>query len=113
LPGYGYAKIPDDLRDSVKDMVNWYFFVSDCKQKKVVLIIDAKVGPTKNDLEILRFLDDREKDIIIVANKVDKMGNKKGEDQLKMIKEVMGDHKIIPYSAKKKIGISELLGEIL
>src|SRR4030042_5590601 len=44
LPGYGYVKIPDKLKNSLKAMVNWYFFVSNYEQKKVVLIIDASVG---------------------------------------------------------------------
>src|SRR3989344_1274375 len=63
LPGYGYAKAPDKLRNSLRAMVNWYFFVSDCKQKKVVLIIDANVGPTKDDLDILYSLRDYKKNI--------------------------------------------------
>lgn len=113
LPGYGYAKVPDKLKESIGAMVNWYFFVSEYEQKKVVLIIDAKVGPTEDDLEILSSLDEHNKDIIIVANKIDKMKKKECEDQFKIIEEAMGGHKIIPYSAKKKIGVEELLREIL
>jgi len=48
-----------------------------------------------------------------VANKIDKLNKEKQEDRLKMIKEAMGGRKVIPYSAKKKIGINELLAEIL
>ncbi|MFA5747397.1 MAG: ribosome biogenesis GTP-binding protein YihA/YsxC [Candidatus Paceibacterota bacterium] len=113
LPGYGYAKVPNKLRGKIKDMVNWYFFVSEYKQKKVILIIDAKVGPTKYDLETVHLLDDYGKDVVVVANKIDKMGKKECEDQFGTIKAVMGGHKIIPYSAKERIGVKELLGEIL
>jgi len=35
LPGYGYAKVPNKLKDSLRVMVNWYFFVSNCQQKKL------------------------------------------------------------------------------
>src|SRR3989344_4036089 len=28
LPGYGYAKVPNELKDSLRAIVNWYFFVS-------------------------------------------------------------------------------------
>ena len=113
LPGYGYAKAPDKLRDSLRAMLNWYFFVSNYKQKKVVLIIDANVGPTKDDLEILCSLKDYGKNIIIVANKIDKIKQTEYEEQFKTIKYLIGDHQIIPYSAKKKIGVRELLKEIL
>ncbi|MFZ2390713.1 MAG: ribosome biogenesis GTP-binding protein YihA/YsxC [Minisyncoccales bacterium] len=112
LPGYGYAKVPDRLKKSLKAMVNWYFFVSDYQQKKIVLIIDASVGPTKDDLEMLYALEDYRKDIIVVANKIDKIKQTKYEEQFKIINELIGVHKIIPYSAKKKIGVNELLKEI-
>ena len=113
LPGYGYAKVPDRLKNSLKAMVNWYFFVSNYEQKKVVLIIDASVGPTKDDLDILYSLENYGKDIVVVANKVDKIKQTEYEEQFKVIKEIIGVHRIIPYSAKKKIGVKELLKEIL
>ncbi len=113
LPGYGYAKVPDKLKTSLRAMVNWYFFVSSCKQKKIVLIVDACVGPTEDDLDILHSLEDYRKDIIVVANKTDKIKQTEYEEQFKIIKELIGAHQIIPYSAKKKLGVNELLKEIL
>ncbi|MFH0859462.1 MAG: ribosome biogenesis GTP-binding protein YihA/YsxC [Patescibacteria group bacterium] len=113
LPGYGYAKVPNKLKNSLRAMLNWYFFVSDYEQKKVVLIIDAVVGPTKDDLDILRSLEDYKKDIIVVVNKIDKIKKTKYEEQFKKIKDFIGVHRIIPFSAKKKIGVKELLEEIL
>ena len=113
LPGYGYAKVPDKLKNSLRAMVNWYFFVSNYEQKKVVLIIDASVGPTKDDLNMLYSLEDYKKDIIVVANKIDRIKQTEYEEQFKTIKELIGVHQIIPYSVKKKIGVKELLKEIL
>jgi len=113
LPGYGYARVPNELKDSLRAMVNWYFFVSNYEQKKVILIIDANVGPTKDDLDILHNLEDYKKDIIVVANKTDKIKQTEYEEQFKTIKKLIGTHQVIPYSAKKKIGIEELLKEIL
>ena len=52
----------------------WYLFNSHYQQKLVLLIIDAEVGLTANDKEILRGLEER-KNILIVANKVDKIKN--------------------------------------
>lgn len=112
LPGYGYAKVPERLKNSLKAMVNWYFFVSGYRQQKIVLIIDAKVGPTKDDLDMLYGLEDHEKDIIVVANKIDKLKQYEYEEQFNLIHELIGNHVIVPYSAKKKIGVKELLAEI-
>ena len=113
LPGYGYAKVPNEIKDKIREMINWYFFDSGHEQKIVVLIIDAKVGPTKDDVDALFALDDHKKNTIIVANKIDRLKKTDYEDQFKRIKEFAGDHKVIPYSAKKKIGVEELLNEIL
>jgi len=113
LPGYGYAKVTAKLRDSLRAMVNWYFFVSNYEQKKIVLIIDANIGPTKDDLDLLCSLEDHRKEIIVVANKIDKIKQTEYEEQFKKIKNVIGVHQVIPYSAKNKIGIEELLKEIL
>lgn len=113
LPGYGYVKMPGKLKDSLRGMLNWYFFVSSYKQKKIVLIIDASVGPSQDDLEILHRLEDHQKNIIIVANKIDRLKQAEYDKQFKIIKEAVGVHPIIPYSAKKKIGVKELLKEIL
>ena len=73
LPGYGFAKASKEVRAKIWDLVNWYFFLSGVEQKKVVVIIDAKVGPTKDDLEILEALHEHQKNIIVLANKTDKV----------------------------------------
>jgi len=113
LPGYGYAKVMPKKKEKIQSLINWYFFISGLEQKKVVLIIDANVGPTKDDLEMLYSLEDHRKDIVVVANKIDKIKKSEYEEQFMRIRELIGPHKIIPYSAQKKIGVDNLLKEIL
>lgn len=113
LPGYGFAKVPEEIRQQIQKMINWYLFRSDYNFKKVVLIIDAKVGPTNDDMEMLRGLEETGKDIIIVANKIDKIKKAEYEKQLEKIKNIFDNHKVIPYSAEKKIGVGELIGELV
>lgn len=112
LPGYGYAKLPEKMRQEIEVLINWYFFVSGYQQKKVFLIIDAKVGPTKDDLEILSALEEYQKNVIIIANKIDKLKKSEYDKQFKKIGELIGDHKIIPYSADKNSGLNDLLLEL-
>ena len=52
------------------------------QQKKVVLIVDALVGPTDNDLQMLHSLNELNKSVVVVANKIDKL--KKNEVQKKL-----------------------------
>lgn len=112
LPGYGFADMSRAGQDELQALIRWYLWESDYKQKKVVLIIDAKVGPTVNDLEMLRTLEEYDKEVIIVANKVDKLKSSERIKQLAKIKYAIGDHEMIPCSALKRIGLAELSREI-
>ncbi|MFA5103687.1 MAG: ribosome biogenesis GTP-binding protein YihA/YsxC [Candidatus Margulisiibacteriota bacterium] len=112
LPGYGYAKASHEARLDLRELINWYLFMSHYEQKKIVLIIDAKVGLTDSDLEILQVLEDRKKDIVIVANKIDKIRPSKVIMQLKAIGDLASGHRIIPYSSKKRVGFKELSREV-
>lgn len=112
LPGYGFAKLSKEGRDNVTRLINWYLFLSGYPQKKVVLIIDAKVGPTKDDLEMLTALVEHRKDVVIVANKVDKLKRSELAKQMKSIEAAVGGLPVIPYSAEKKQGVKELIQAI-
>jgi len=112
LPGYGFLKASLKERDKAIKMVLWYLFRSGVKFKKVVLIIDAKVGLTDFDQKMLGFLNQDQIPVIIIANKADKLKKKQLEDQLKVIQESVGERRVIPYSAITKQGRDDLLEKI-
>ncbi len=112
LPGYGYSRGSKKDQWQLYDLVNWYLFFSGYEQKWVVLIMDANIGITDSDLEILRALEEHKKNIIIAANKIDKIKKTAYGGQMQKIQEMAGNHKVIPYSAKKEIGIENLSKEI-
>lgn len=113
LPGYGFASTSKADQVWLFKLINWYLFNSDYQQKKIVMIIDAKIGVTSADLEMLEALEDKKKNIVIVANKIDKIKKADYKKQLQKIQETVGAHKIIPYSAEKGIGVEDLTEEIL
>lgn len=113
LPGYGFAKGFKDEQEKIQSLIYWYLLDSPYRQKAIVLIIDAELGPTSNDMQMLHSLFEKGKKIIVVANKVDKIKKSVYKKCLADIQNAMGDYKIIPYSAEKKIGVSELAKEIL
>jgi GTP-binding protein len=113
LPGYGFARASKEEREHLFKLIDWYLFKSPYQQKFIVLIIDANVGPTKDDLEILATLEEHNKKIVIVANKVDKIRKSEYDHKFEKIKDLVGNHTIIPYSSETKIGIKELTHEIL
>jgi len=112
LPGYGFVKMPLKRKEKIRKMILWYLFYSEVKFKKVVLIIDALVGPSEFDKEMLGLLNKNECPIILVANKIDKLKKNKLISQLKVFREETGHNEIIPYSAKTKKGRDELLAKI-
>lgn len=112
LPGYGYARLSREGQIRVQRLIYWYLLDSPYKQKKVILIIDADVGVTDNDSKMLYSLEDQEKDVVIVANKIDKIKKGVYSRQMQKIQEKVGKHKIIPFSAEKRIGVKELLAEL-
>lgn len=113
LPGYGYAKGSKDHQQGIQQLIYWYFFDSPYVQKKVVLIVDANIGPTETDMQMLHSLKEHDKNVVVVANKIDKIKKSKVASQLKEIASSIGKYKVIPYSAEKKIGMAELAKEIL
>lgn len=112
LPGYGFARVSAERRMEIENLINWYFFDSGYKQKKVILIIDAKIGPTEDDLDMLYSLEQEDKSIIILANKVDKIKKADYDKQLEKLQAKVGNHKVIPFSALKRFGINELVNSI-
>jgi GTP-binding protein len=112
LPGYGYSKHSRETKRRLQGLIDWYLFQSPYRQKRVVLIIDAEVGPTDKDFEMLQALEEANKPIVIVANKVDKIKRSKTGARLKEIRAQFVSHKVIPYSSEKGIGQKELSEEI-
>ncbi|OGH88093.1 MAG: ribosome biogenesis GTP-binding protein YsxC [Candidatus Magasanikbacteria bacterium RIFOXYC2_FULL_42_28] len=113
VPGYGFAKVPPEVWHRIQKMIDWFLFTSNYKFKKVVLIVDAFVGPTVADKEMFKCLEEAKHDIVIVANKIDKIKKSEYEEKIQKIKNTFSKYKIIPYSAEKKIGVGELVGELL
>lgn len=113
LPGYGFAKGSKDEQGRIQNLIYWYFFNSHYEQEKVVLIIDAEVGLTKTDVEMLHSMDEAGKKVVILANKIDKVKKSVLHSQIKKLQEAVGEYKVIPFSAEKKIGIQDALKEII
>lgn len=112
LPGYGYAKTGGQALEKLNKLIVWYLLESK-HMPKVVLLIDANVGPTKDDLSTLKELERTGKEIVVVANKVDKIQKSHYLNHLKKLQEKVSGHKLFPYSSVTKVGVDELRAELL
>jgi GTP-binding protein len=112
LPGYGYARAGAQMLEKLSELIFWYLLDVDYDQK-IVLLIDSVVGPTANDLEVLRELEKAGRDIVIVLNKVDKIKKSQYRNQMKKLGDQLQGHKLFPYSSQTKVGVAELAAELL
>jgi GTP-binding protein len=113
LPGYGYAKLPNRERQRLSELMGWYLFNDSFSPRLVVQVIDARLGPTAADLEILELLEANERRVLIIANKSDKL---KAGDRAKirrLLTTKLGSRPVFFYSAQTGIGVPEIRQEIL
>ena len=113
FPGYGYAKRSMKERNKIIKRIFWYVEFSSTRPKAVFLIIDVKAGLTILDREMIKILGENKHQVVIVANKIDKLGKIAGEKQLFSIQEEAPHVPILPYSAKTKEGKDELIKKIM
>ncbi len=114
LPGYGYAKVSKAMSASWGKMIEDYFDVRK-GLIKVVLLVDIRHAPSKQDVQMYDFLKHYGYDGIVVATKADKISRNQYQKNIKLIRQTLDmdkDDKIIPISSLKKTGYDELLDEI-
>lgn len=72
LPGYGFARAPKSDRASWQKMIGEYLKGRD-GLRAVVSIIDAEVGPTSDDVQMLDFLQELSPRVLVAATKLDRL----------------------------------------
>ncbi|MEX0934993.1 MAG: ribosome biogenesis GTP-binding protein YihA/YsxC, partial [Candidatus Paceibacterota bacterium] len=85
LPGYGYARISAHEAEKLRKHMIWYLSESGVQPRWVVLILDAKVGITDLDRDMLDILAGEGHRVLILANKMDKLNQKESHAALKGI----------------------------
>jgi len=113
LPGYGYARASLAQAEKMRKMIMWYLEHNEYKPKKIVLIIDGLVGPKKFDIEMMELLSENGYEVVVVANKMDKVKASELVKKQRAIKELLDTENIIYFSSKTKKGKEELLEKVL
>ncbi len=114
LPGYGFAKRPDAEREKWSTLMGAYFD-NNPNLRLVVQLIDLKVGPTKDDDQMLSWLYETRTPYIIAATKADKLNVTDRKKNLALLSKdqmiLEGTH-VIAFSALKGDGRDEILSII-
>ena len=111
LPGYGYARVPTDVKRQWGPMVEKYLATRPNLMLSIA-ITDSRHEPTPLDLMMREWLDKRGKPFIIVATKADKLSGNKLRASLNRASAVFGTGDIIPYSAITRAGAERVWREI-
>ncbi len=118
LPGYGFAKRAPADKQKWSQLTDGYFTSNKNIDllRLVVQLIDSRVGPTKDDRDMLRYLRLANLPHIIVATKTDKLNTTERNAFIEAIQadpDVADAECIILTSAQSGSGKDELWEEIL
>ena len=109
LPGYGFAKVSYDEKMRWSELMEGYF-AGERNIKLIILLIDMRHPPTKEDEEMMEFLEYRNLKYCIVLTKCDKLNKTQFKKQLCYFNEYFQGKTsdIIPFSSIKNIGVDEI-----
>ena len=72
LPGYGYAKLPKEMRKGFGPLIDAYIETRDALAL-VVVIVDARRGPEDEELDMVPWLEEHGRRPLVVLTKADKL----------------------------------------
>lgn len=115
LPGYGYARVSQAERARWGRLIEQWF-QDPSLMTLGIQIVDARHKPTADDCTMIECFKQSGKPFIVVANKLDKLKKSEIEPNLLQIRTALqldDSVQVIPFSAEKKLGRTELLSLVL
>lgn len=110
LPGYGYAKVSEELKAKWGKLIEKYLTTS--KQLKLIfLLIDIRHEPSVNDKNMYEWITYHGFEPVIIATKLDKINRSQRDKHIKMIKTGLNAKPgtiVLPFSALNKQGRDEI-----
>lgn len=110
LPGYGYAKVSHSEKIRWAELMEAYFS-SGRDLRLVVQLIDMRHAPSKQDIEMMEYMNANKIPFIVALTKCDKLNKTERMNQLESICNVItefGNISVVPFSALKGDGVEEL-----
>jgi GTP-binding protein len=107
LPGYGFARVPKNVRATWGEMATNYL----AKRLSLVLsiqIVDTRHEPTTLDLQLNEWLIANAKPRVVVATKSDKLSQNELRKSMERVRRVMDAERVIAYSATQGRGRDEV-----
>jgi GTP-binding protein len=115
LPGYGYAKVPEQIRTSWGKLIEQYLKTRE-QLTLVVQLIDSRHEPTALDMMMVGWLDYYEVPFVVALTKSDKLPKSKMPSYIEKVKALFLPFEhcvdVIPCSAITGLGKAEILGQV-
>lgn len=111
LPGYGYAKISKSISAEWPKFIEPYLATRETLAL-CVCIVDSNVPVRANDRQLLDWLRSVNRELLVVATKVDRLSGNERARNLAALKRDLETEEILPVSSKTGLGIAELWGRI-
>ena len=113
LPGYGFAKVSKSERTGFRKLMDGYLEKRETLQC-AFLLVDSRITPQKNDLEMISFLGRKGIPFCITYTKIDGVKPMEKAKNIALMKEKLSEEwdELPPFmetSAEKGTGIEEML----
>jgi GTP-binding protein len=112
LPGYGYARASLKQREKIRRLILWFLSDDAARIDLAVCIMDGSIGLKDADREAIQYAIKHNRQVAIIANKMDKGHQNKNRLILKSLQEEYPEIPLFPFSAKMNIGREEVLNHI-
>ncbi len=114
LPGYGFSKAPKDVREKFTKLADQYF-TSGRPIALTLHLIDIRHEPSKEDMQMLSYMNEQKIDYFVVFTKCDKFSRAQLEKRLSEQLDAFDIHDqahCFAVSSEKKEGLEDLKNAI-
>jgi GTP-binding protein len=112
LPGYGFAKVGKTARHGWGERITAYL-VGEDRVRLVVGLVDPGVPTSPLDVDLVSFVREAGKRLLVVATKADRLGHgAMSQATARLTRELDLDRPPLPFSARTGVGRREVLAAI-
>jgi GTP-binding protein len=113
LPGYGFAKVPEKMRDHWRQLMERYVETR-ASLGGIVLVMDSRHPLTEFDRQMLEWSGAQSLPTHLLLTKADKLSRGEAAGTLKKVRAAVGDAATLQlFSAVAKTGVDEARKEVL
>lgn len=110
VPGYGYAKVSKKQREKFGEMIQDYLETR-ADLKGLVLLVDARHDPTKDDISMFEYAQYLNIPILVVATKMDKLKKMEASQIKQKVGKTLDLNKenvsFLPFSSVDKLNVDK------